>query len=331
MDGYNIRFAQESDIPQIMRFIDENWRKNHILARDRRLFEWQYINNNKLNMVIGEDECHSLQAILGFIPYSSNNEKDFSLSLWRAKEGTAFLGIKLLMFLLKEEPHRHMFCNGINVDTSAGIYHRLRIKTGKLKQWYRLEKNARFRIAKVQKKIIPQIVMNAEIDLIPFQDFQSLKQESTSKMFDSDMIPYKSEEYIKKRYFDHPSYNYLVYGIKKNADKADAAIIFRVQECNSSKVLRIIDFLGDNNLFYYITEQIDEMMKIYEAEYVDIYETGLDDEQLLMAGWLPVGQDENIIPNYFAPYEPCNVEINICTTNENIVLFKGDGDQDRPN
>ena len=55
MVDYNIRMATEKDIPSIMKYIDTNWKKNHILARDRKLFTWQYDMNGKVNMIIGED------------------------------------------------------------------------------------------------------------------------------------------------------------------------------------------------------------------------------------------------------------------------------------
>ena len=41
--------------------------------------------------------------------------------------------------------------------------------------------------------------------------------------------------------------------------------------------------------------------------------------------------DENVIPNYFAPFVQENVEIFFHAPNEEIVFCKADGDQDRPN
>lgn len=331
MADYSIRFADVNDIPSIMKFIDENWKKNHILAKSRKMFEWQYVNNQKLNMVIGEDEANVLQAILGYIPYSNEIDKDFSLALWKAKNGTSFLGVKLLMFLLKEEPHSHVFCNGINVDTTGEIYRRLGFKIGKLKQWYRLCDFQEYKIAKVNKKIIPSVNNDSDIKLVWIKDFLELKERASQKMFNRNVVPYKSEMYIRKRYFEHPIYEYYIYGLVNITGEVDAAVVFRIQECNSSKALRIIDFLGDYSQIYRIMRGIDRIAREIGVEYIDIYEMGLNDSCLIAAGWLPVGEDENIIPNYFAPYVLCNIDINISTTDEKIILFKGDGDQDRPN
>jgi hypothetical protein len=40
----------------------------------------------------------------------------------------------------------------------------------------------------------------------------------------------------------------------------------------------------------------------------------------------------NIIPNYFEPFVAENIDIYFFSnTNEKVYIFKGDGDQDRPN
>lgn len=39
----------------------------------------------------------------------------------------------------------------------------------------------------------------------------------------------------------------------------------------------------------------------------------------------------NIIPNYLSPYEKSNVDIHYCSSDPKVILFRGDGDQDRLN
>lgn len=331
MEECVIRYAQKDDIVDIMRFIDENWKAGHILSYNRMLFEWQYVTNEKVNMIVGVNEKGQFDAILGYIPYSGDSDKDFSLALWKAKNRTSFLGVKLLMFLLREESHRHVFCNGINVKTSAGIYHRLNIKTDQLTQWYRLRNVSGYKIAVVNDKCIPSIQAEYEYTLKEVFDVEMLEKISSAKMFDRKRSPYKSPEYIEKRYFKHPIYKYDVYAVTKENQLADAAIVIRVQEYNNSCVMRVIDVIGDYSILEFITDKLDELVKKYEAEYMDIYEYGIEKKTLSDAGWIEVGINGNIIPNYFAPYSPCNITINISTSDENIVLFKGDGDQDRPN
>ena len=47
-----IRFAKDSDVPAIMTFIDKYWRKNHIMSRDKELFEFQHKWGNEISFVI---------------------------------------------------------------------------------------------------------------------------------------------------------------------------------------------------------------------------------------------------------------------------------------
>ena len=44
-----IRFATIEDTEHIMMFIHINWKKNHILYRDKNFFLYEHQNNNKVN------------------------------------------------------------------------------------------------------------------------------------------------------------------------------------------------------------------------------------------------------------------------------------------
>ena len=51
-----IRRAVYEDIPHIMKFMDEHWKPGNILAKDRSFFEWQFVEDGKVNMFIGINE-----------------------------------------------------------------------------------------------------------------------------------------------------------------------------------------------------------------------------------------------------------------------------------
>lgn len=331
MEKYKIRYATKEDIPAIKIFIDQNWKKNHILVREDGFFEWQY-TSNKLDYVLGTDENGAIQGMLGFISYDDNDERDIATSMWKANPGTGFLGIKLLMFILENEPHRTLFSPGINVKTSGGIYKRMNISMGKMNQWYRLRKLDSYSIAKVEDTNIPNYDLKENTNAVEYSTFNDLLNDFYfEKHVSKESVPYKSLTYIKHRYFEHPSYHYLVYGIKTDGIETDAVVIMRIQGCNGSKVLRFVDCIGNIESIGGMTKIIDEMLAQFDAEYIDMYEKGVSAELLINAGWRRLDQTSNIIPNYFSPFEQCNVDVNYCTTDENIVLFKGDGDQDRPN
>lgn len=330
MEDYLIRYATKEDIPAIKRFIDTCWKKNHILVREDGLFEWQY-TSDKLDYVLGIDRAGDIQGMLGFVSYSNDTNRDIATSMWKANPGTGFLGVKLLMFILKNEKHRTLFSPGINVKSSGGIYKRMGIATGKMNQWYRINPEMDYKVAKITDKMVPMYSLKQYKKLVHYNSFGELVNDFDHEKYVSrNLTPYKSMEYIKHRYFDHPVYSYLVLGIK-NDNITKAVIILRIQYCNESKVIRFVDCIGNYSQIGYVTALLDELLRSEGAEYIDMYEKGLSTEMLIKAGWTNLEKTNNIIPNYFSPYEQCNVDIYYCTTDENIVLFRGDGDQDRPN
>lgn len=331
MEKYTIRYAVKEDIPQIKRFIDENWKKNHILVREEEFFEWQYMSD-KLDFVLGIDAEGNIQGMLGFISYSDGEDRDIATSMWKANPGTGFLGIKLLMYVLEKEPHRTLFSPGINMRSSGAIYKRMKIATGKMNQWYRLRKTDSYVIAKVNDTRIPEYLQSHEVAAVRYFTYEDLTEDfDFGKYVPKQTIPYKSLAYLKRRYFEHPIYEYLIYGIRQDDGETSAVIVLRIQECNGAKALRFVDCIGDTEVLGSLTHIFDRLLDEFSAEYIDMYEKGVDGNILQSAGWLKLDETENIIPNYFSPYEQINVDINYCTTDENIILFRGDGDQDRPN
>lgn len=110
-------------------------------------------------------------------------------------------------------------------------------------------------------------------------------------------------------------------------------LIAREVECNGVKVLRIVDFIGDYTQLSEIGNAIKEEMNKNDYEYVDFYVGGFQLDAIEKAGFkLKTDDDLNCIPNYFEPFVQENTTIHYFTTSEqDFLIFKGDGDQDRPN
>ena len=113
---YMIRFASEADIPAIMKFIDENWRKNHVLSRNRELFEFQHRWGDEITYVLSKKDG-LITGILGYIPYGSSN-RDALLTTWKAiKTEDTMQGIRLLTYLRENGNVRSVASPGINPKT----------------------------------------------------------------------------------------------------------------------------------------------------------------------------------------------------------------------
>ena len=144
-------------------------------------------------------------------------------------------------------------------------------------------------------------------------------------------VPYKSLPYVKKRYYKHPSYRYHIYALENKESIVETLLVLRIQECNGSRALWLIDCIGNVNNLKNSTSLFDELMNTFNCEYVDVYEAGINAEIFIEGGWEKVNDEGNIIPDYFAPFEQKNVNIYFSMSDNTAVLFKGDGDQDRPN
>ena len=322
-----IRFAKESDIPAIMNFIDRYWRKNHIMSYNRNLFEFQHKWDEEVSFVLSEKD-NTITGVLGYIPYSKKN-RDVTLAIWKTnKTEDTMLGIRILSFLRENGDVHRISAPGINPKT-VPIYKFLGLETGKMRQWYRLCDTAEFKIAKVLDNTIPECSRAESVICEKIDSFAKAESEfRLQECLLHDRQLTKSLEFVKRRYFNHPSFAYLKYGLRFADQKL--FIVLRIQEYNDSALLRVIDCIGDHELFCYFTPELDRLLKEYRCEYADCYESGVKDEVFFKGGWKMVAESGNIMPDYFEPFEQRNIDIYYMSEIENAILFKGDGDMDRP-
>ncbi len=326
-----IRFANTTDIDDIMQFIDTHWKKGHILGNNKDFFNYEHKLNEEVTYVIyRNDETNEIEATLGYIPYAKTN-RDVMLVMWKSIHQTnPTLGLELIMYLIDKGDVRIVASPGINKKT-RGIYRYLNYDVGTMTQWYRLRKGAEFKIAKIENDDIPKV--NKQTCLYKqyktWDDF--IEDFDFEKYYASNPKTLKEKWYIKKRYFDHPTYKYEIFGHLDNDGIAETIYIFRKVEVEDSCVLRFIDCIGNYENISLLNNLVDDLLEKYNAEYSDLYECGLNEQLLETSGWKKTVETDNIIPNYFSPFEQKNVEIYYCSSDSDIVLFKGDGDQDRPN
>lgn len=325
-----IRAAAEHDIPAIMQFIDAYWKKGHILGSNKSFFLYEHNLQGEVSFIISTDAQDHIEAILGYIPYGKSS-RDVMTVMWKANHtGDPFLGVKLIQYLTENGNIRILASPGINEKT-VGIYQYLGYTTGIMTHWYRLNKKDKYAIANVNNDEIPAVEQKCQYPWVEIRSFADLARIFSFANYKArDPKPYKEPWYIQKRYFDHPIYRYRIFGVLKDGNRADTILVFRVQEQNGAKALRMIDCLGDFENIGRVTYAVDHLLKQENMEYVDCYETGLSADMFLDAGWRRVKNSDVIIPNYFAPFVQQNIDIRYFTSDPEIVLFKGDGDQDRP-
>ena len=342
-----------ADIPAIMKFIDEHWKKDHILARDRAFFEYQYVTDGRVTFVVAEDtedgsDVSSLSGILGYVPYD-HAQKHISLALWKAlKSGSGMIGLQLLDFLQKQLKPETIATPGVDPDTTMAIYKLFRYEVGVMRHFYRLMERDAYRIAKVgatQETVLPcdasahsgSLSCVAQPPAAPgsVTRLNTFDEYLAARIFFAVHAIPKEDWYIEKRYFNHPVYTYEMILVRRSSSDA-LLIVARVQKTADSACLRIVDLIGDYSLLPRATEMLDELCDEHDCEYIDCYVTGITPELFSQAGFnerLPLTEQPEqdiIIPNHFSPFEQRNVDIWYSTLPEDTVILRGDGDQDRP-
>lgn len=317
----SIKYLEEKDKDKLIEFIKHNWKENHIFVEDREYLEYELSDNS--NFLIYE-ENEEILAILGIIDYGKNS--DLFGMIWKSISKGKGLGFLLLQHILKMEKRSY---NAVGIsEMSKPFYKLIDMDVKRLKHFYIVNNELKdYKIAKItNKKEYKKLENNA---VIKFSTMKNLLENMDYNKF-SNLKPFKTKEYFEKRYFNHLYYKYNIISI--NEENKNSLLVYRVVKENDSCCIRIIDFIGDENDIPKYMYQLVKKMKEIKAEYIDFYEYGIADDILLEAGFIErLEDDENIIPNYFEPFEQSNKEIYAASTyKDNFRLFKGDADQDRP-
>ena len=333
----HIRFAQKEDIEGIINFLRKHWNGNSILVKSRKIFEYQYCRGDKCHFVIAIDDItNEIYGLKGYIPLNQTETPDIAAALAIVLQGVRpMLGMEIQRFLEKETKCRWLCATGLNPNTSVRVYKLFRNKytVNKLNHYYRLSDRDEYYVAKVVKKnILPVNIGSAYL-----KQLKSIDELNTTFDIKScrNHKPYKDIYYLQYRYFNHPIYHYSVMGIMLPGDSKALGLIFaRENECNGTKALRIVDYIGDKEAISIAGSSIQNWMDERNYEYIDFYCYGIPHEILTKAGFvLRDNLDPNIIPNYFEPFVQDNVDIYFFYTGVDplCTIFKADGDQDRPN
>ncbi|MBQ9274865.1 MAG: hypothetical protein IJ228_08635 [Succinivibrio sp.] len=148
--------------------------------------------------------------------------------------------------------------------------------------------------------------------------------------FDPYYFPPKNGTYIANRYLHHPVYRYRLLGVLCEGT-LKCAMVVRMCRAAGRRLLRIVDMVGRMEGLASIAGNLQVLLKELNAEAVDCYNTGIDRETFVAAGFLEVG-GATVIPNYFEPFVRKNISIHYAAyAAQPVVLFKADCDQDRPN
>lgn len=325
-----IRLAKLDDLERVMRFYRENWSENHPIGNFRELMEFQHVIKNEFRYVLAEEKGKICGAI-GYIQYNESETPDISTTMVCAAEGTdGLLSMEMTEYLEKAIHCRYHYgsgmepkVGGLTAKARGGWLERMR-------HFYRLSDRDCYQVAKIADKIILPVKEDS-IEQTSLVELQSVKEliDHLDDEYLKSRVCYKDKEYYIHRYMEHPVYHYHLW--KWN----DGILVGRVQRYKEANVLRIVDWIGEDESLVGLGIALDRWMSMEDIEYTDFYCYGISAEIMKHAGFTErTIEDVNIIPNYFSPYMPENKEIYISLGKEykeGLHVFRGDSDQDRPN
>ncbi len=334
MTTSSIRRARREDYPAIRQFLEREWSSNHVFVNNSELFFWQHLQreSDQLNFLISESH-DTIQAILGFIPYSLFSseipENRVFLAIWKTSGSNTTPGVG---YHLYNELQKHVETEFIGVigisEVALPLYKKLGFTTGLMDHYVVFNPQAPKRVltSVPDQKLGSSTVASVEVDLAAdreFVDMLCLRNASP-----------KNAEFLMNRYARHPTYKYSF----RVFSSGDRSVLLVMREVNVADSLlgRLVDAVGDYSLIADCAVALREVAVEREWEYVDIYATGLSPAAMNAGGYfLRTIGSEVVIPNYFEPFVQANVDLAFAwkktSTSGDVVLFRGDSDQDRPN
>lgn len=323
----------KNKISSFQSLVKNNWpRKNHVFSKNKKLIDFYYnFKNNKKTNLIGLYTKKKLVSAIGLIPYKNWDtklNKDYFIAFLlktSSADGSTFIFLK---YIYEKIRPKLLVVNGINLNTSGKIFERL----GKIKlfsHYYILNPNIKPKVSNnlnfSKKKKDSNNALQLKIKI----------SDEILIMPKSNYYPIKSKNYFKKKYLENPYYDYFVMNFYK---KNKLIFFFICRKIYVKKldayIIRVIDFYGSIPKRGSLVKNLSEYLKINNIEYLDMLCNGFKKNVLEDIGLLKKNNNQKI-PNHFEPFTGKNAQLSfsilINKYKRNILLFKGDGDQDRPN
>ena len=317
----------------LVSYIDNFWQRNHILVRNEDLFNWQHLDNSFYNFYIFKYE-DKICGIIGFIPtnqYDSNlaNNKDYFGAIWSVnKLAPPAAGHFLLKKMISSETPKFIGFVGIS-EQAKFFYKKSNLEINSLNHYYIINNSFKeYKILKRKKEQKSYLnIEDSNLTLIKIDNLSVLKLSHKYK-------PEKTIDYLINRYQKHPVYKYFFYGLRNHKNNIQCVFIIRKQIYSDRSCLRIVDIYGDIDNIESLKKQFENLLSMEDSEYIDVLNYGISETTFKKIGFskLDFSSDNIIIPNFFQPFVQKNIEIEFSYISkyDDFVIFRGDGDQDRP-
>lgn len=324
------RLSRPDEADRVRAFINNNFDWKLPLINIPEYFDYYYRSEGALHFALAE-QGDDILAAAGYIPSDSSPQPDIWVSVWVAAAGHNGVGLSLMSHIRELTGARIVSCNNIRSKTMA-FYRFLGWHADRIPHYYRLSKRQDYRLARVADTAALPVGGDLELtDVSCPSEMRALGLPPTPH------TPRKDLWYLERRYFGFPGFAYNVRAAVSDGRLA-AYLVSRVVDTDAGgpdnvRVLRIVDFIGDDSVLPRLGRSIDRLISESGAEYAECYCYGISAETFAAAGFRERAENSaDIVPNYLTPPICENTEYYFFTSEpDGFVMFKADGDQDKPN
>lgn len=305
-------------INDIQKYIHKNWKKKHILSKNKKLLIWQHkFLKNKIDFII-KIKKNNIISLLGIINQSRNKKySEISLAIWHSINKTA--GLSLMTNIFSFSNIKIIKATTISKNVFS-LYKSLGFKVQNFNQYYLTT------TSKKEQKITKGLI----VEKLNFKNknkkliFKELNKISVLK------YNFKNKKYINWRFCKNPIYDY--YFLTENNTRL--VLICRIVTIKNLKFLSVVDYLGSFKGKSKFIKKIAEFLKIKKFHHLEFLHYGSEDLNILKSG-LKKANNNHILPLHTQPYvglKKINILCGYKTNNEkiNIKIVRADGDADRP-
>jgi hypothetical protein len=223
--------CRAADLPDLLRFLDEHWKRGHPFTICRPLLDWQHreADGDSYSFVLARRERdRELTGILGFLPTRRFDpalaaDNTVWLTTWKVRDDAsdAGLGLRMLRFLTDAERHVAVGAITVNAGTQP-IYARLGYRVGELLHYVMPNPDvAHFELATIDRAMRAAPDTDCEVSaMVAVQmDAEDLSNNAPSldRLNNGASAPHKTARYFVGRYLRHPIYRYGVYALLDEA------------------------------------------------------------------------------------------------------------------
>jgi hypothetical protein len=352
--GVEICFATRRDEPAIRAFIKEHWRSDHIFVTHPEVLRWQHSNpessTDEMTFVLARDsdgpEDAEVIAILGYIPSRrfdpDSRWSELAIAMWKKRDHTSVLGLGASLMRRLEHHESPALAATIGINTEVrSLFVALGFTVDRFSHAALFTETPTY-----GETIASGVPASARRpiadDRVVLRDLRSNGGPDESSIaainaLSNDVLPRKSWTRIRNRYLRHPFYKYDARAVIVE-DSLRAVIVWRRASCALGSVLRIVDFIGHDDALGRSGAALRREIALEGCQYMDCVHYGLSRAALAAAGFVDRDEyPELLLPNHFEPFEQTNIVLGLAFKldptfeGRRIRLFRGDGDQDRPN